>query len=171
MGGTSTVALIGAECTGKSTLAWALSETLRGFVVSEALREFVDWHRRPPRQDEQLGIFRRQLGRERRARQLGVSWAIYDPAAAMTAVYSQAYFGDSSLLAMARAHLEDADRVLWCRPDLPWVPDAGQRDGPRMRQVVDDLLAEFITALPAAPYEIRGVTPQERLDAALLALG
>lgn len=56
-----TVALLGAESTGKTTLAHRLREVLaaeghRVAVVAEYLREFCDTHGRTPRPEEQAGI-------------------------------------------------------------------------------------------------------------------
>jgi nicotinamide riboside kinase len=165
------IALIGAESTGKSTLATALSAHLGAVVVPEVLREFVSWHGRPPGRWEQLAIFRRQLGRELRARELGGNWVVCDPSAAMTSIYSQAYFADHSLHPAARTLLDGCYRVLWCRPDIPWSADAGQRDGPGMREQVDAILANFVSTLKVSPGQIHGATPQVRLASALRALG
>lgn len=165
------IAILGAESTGKSTLARDLHTTLGGVLVHEVLREFVTWHQRPPGQSEQLAIYRRQLGREVRARALSTSWVICDPSAAMTAIYSQTYFADTSLQSNARLLLSQAHRVLWCRPDIPWAADCGQRDGPGMRNLVDSALADFVGALTVLPSQVTGSTPQQRLTSALNALG
>ncbi len=55
------IALLGAESTGKTTLAHALALELRALgrravVVGEYLREFCDLQRRTPRADEQAAI-------------------------------------------------------------------------------------------------------------------
>ena len=50
------IGLIGAECTGKSSLAHALADELPAVVAPEYLRGFVDQHGRTPRQDEQYLI-------------------------------------------------------------------------------------------------------------------
>ncbi len=60
------VAIVGAESTGKSTLALALRDTLaadgtRVACVSEALRDFCDAHARTPRRHEQAGIAAEQV--------------------------------------------------------------------------------------------------------------
>lgn len=164
------IAILGAEGTGKSTLAEALGTHLGGVVVREVLRDFVTWHGRPPRQSEQLAIFRRQLGRELRACELSRSWVVCDPSAAMTALYSQAYFADQSLQPAARTLLDLAHRVLWCRPDIPWVADTGQRDGPAIRDDVDAILADFVRTLRVPPVQITGTSPQLRLNTALTAV-
>ncbi len=128
------VGLIGGECTGKSVLAAALAESLPACVASEQVRAFVQAEGRPPRQDEQAGILRAQAEQERSAQQsCALPWLVGDPAPFMTAVYSLVYFDDPSLLDDAVAHLAGYDLVLWCAADIPWIADAGMRDGPEFR--------------------------------------
>ena len=62
------IALLGAESTGKTTLASALAERLAAdghvaVVVPEYLREFCDRQQRTPRHDEQQGIAAEQTRR------------------------------------------------------------------------------------------------------------
>jgi nicotinamide riboside kinase len=71
-------------------------------------------------------------------------WVIADPLPLMTAVYSIVYFDDDSLL---EAGIKDAatyDVVLWCAPDIPWVPEEGMRDGIDFRDRTDRVIAEHV---------------------------
>src|SRR5205814_1247680 len=52
------IAILGAESSGKSTLAAALAEHYNTVWVPEFLREFVDTHQRVPREEDQYGIGR-----------------------------------------------------------------------------------------------------------------
>lgn len=143
------IGLMGGECTGKSTLAADLADELRRVlgcpvhVVPEALRAFVASHGRPPLADEQPGIMGDQRTAEDRLGRAG-GVVIGDPATMMTAVYSVMYFDDPGLLAQAAADAGRYDLLLWCRPDLPWRAEPGQRDGPDDRQRADDLIARAI---------------------------
>jgi nicotinamide riboside kinase len=58
------ICLIGAECTGKTTLAQALAERMDGLWVPEYLRAFTDANGRTPGQHEQLDILREQMRQE-----------------------------------------------------------------------------------------------------------
>jgi nicotinamide riboside kinase len=145
------IGLIGGECTGKSTIAAMLAERLPGSVASEVLREFVAKRGRVPRMEEQRQVMLDQVAREEAlAVEVGGTSAggrhvvIGDPAPAMTALYSDVYYGDDSLLGDAVQHAGRYDLVLWCRPDLPWVPDPGQRDGPEYRTLVDERIDRFV---------------------------
>jgi nicotinamide riboside kinase len=62
------IAIVGAESTGKTTLAGELQAALQHdgrsvALVGEYLREFCDQHARTPRIDEQAGIAQEQTRR------------------------------------------------------------------------------------------------------------
>ena len=61
------IAIIGAECVGKTELAQRLAEWLPGLWIPEYLREFCDRLRRTPRLDEQMLILAEQQAREGQA--------------------------------------------------------------------------------------------------------
>ena len=168
------VGLIGGECTGKSTLARAISEHKGAVIVPEFLREFVDTNGRPPNQAEQIGIMHQQMSAEDYARHqnLGPGMVVCDPAAMMTAAYSIAYFNDHTLIDEAVAHALDYGLIIWCGTDIPWEPDGDQRDGPAFRESVDlilaDLVAKVLVPAGATVHRIDG--PLEQRMAALRAL-
>ena len=145
------IGLIGGECTGKSTMAAMLAERLSGSVASEVLREFVATQGRAPRREEQRQVMLDQIAREESVMGAmigqsanGVRVVIGDPAPAMTALYSHVYYDDNSLLVSAVQHTGNYDLILWCRADIPWVPDPGQRDGPEYRALVDARIGLFV---------------------------
>ena len=130
------VAILGAESSGKSTLAAALAAHYRTVWVPEYLREFVDARQRVPRPDEQLFIARTQLERETRACALATRYLFCDTTPLMTAIYSQLYFNavDPALAALVRA--SNYQLTLVAAPDGPWVADGLQRESEAMRQCV-----------------------------------
>lgn len=143
--------LIGAECTGKSSIAAALAEELGAIHVPEALRTFVETRGRVPEDLDQAGIMSEQRASVLMARMDHPDALIVcDPLPLMTAIYSLAYFDDSTLLAEAINDARTYDVIWWCRPDLPWIPDGDQRDGEDRRSQVDSLIAQTVreTGLP-----------------------
>ena len=161
--------LLGGESTGKTTLALALSDALPGFVAEEYLRDFVRDFGRVPTLADQEGIFLTQQMTvrtvERAAEYAETPWVIADPLPLMTAVYSIVYFDDDSLL---DAGIEDAstyDVVLWCAPDIPWVPEEGMRDGVDFRDRADLVIAERIA--PVLPLLRISGTPLDRVTLSL----
>ena len=167
------LALVGAECSGKTTLATALARELPAHYVPEVLREFVDSTGRSPTKHEQHMIMAGQINAERVAYQQaaisGVPWVCADPCPLMTAVYSIEYFNDESLLPPAVRHQQTYDLTLWCDVDLPWVPDGAQRDGPQRRLSVDRVIASVVADFDLSVVRVHG-GPDERLCAALAAV-
>ena len=164
------IALLGAESTGKTTLAFALRDALAAqvrsaVVVPEYLREFCDRHQRTPRQDEQAAIAAGQTRRIDVAAQAH-DLVIADTSALMIAVYSDQVFGDTSLYPDAeRAHAR-CDLTLLTALDLPWRADGLQRDGAHVRGPVDARVRAALARAGAAYSVVFGVGPA-RLEAAL----
>jgi len=172
MGSAFVIALLGAESTGKTTLAGELQAALttpgrRVGLVAEYLREFCEQTGRTPRQDEQRGIAHEQTRRIAEAA-AAHDIVIADTTALMIAVYSDQVFGDTSLYAEASAAHAACQLTLLTALDLPWLPDI-LRDGPHVRDPVD---AKVRTALGAAglPYAIVAGQGAARLQAALSAI-
>lgn len=162
------VALLGAECTGKSTLAEALAARFSAGLVTEYLREWCDTQGRTPQQHEQAHIAAEQARRiDAAARAHALVFC--DTTPLITALCSQHYFHDDSLLAGAVAFQRGCDLTLLCAPDLPWQPDGIQRDGPGVRAAFDARLREALTAHALPWVDIQG-NDIARLDRALAAL-
>ena len=167
------IALLGAESTGKSQLALALSARLEqsGLTVhrvDEYLREWCDAHQRTPRQDEQLHIVETQIARVLAAPADAV--VIADTTPLMTAVYSQMLFNDDSLNALAMAHQAVYDVTLLTGLDVPWVSDGLQRDGPHVREPVDAAVRHML-GLSDSHYQVVYGTGEQRLNNALFCIG
>jgi nicotinamide riboside kinase len=168
------IAIVGAESTGKTSLAVALRARLaagaglRVALVGEVLREWCDAHGRTPAAHEQRAIAEEQ---HRRIEAAAVAHEIVvsDTTALMTSVYSQHCFGDRSLEPFAVHAHRSVTATLLMAIDLPWQADGFQRDGEHVREPVDALLRELLcgNALPFAVIAGRG---EQRLEQALLAL-
>jgi nicotinamide riboside kinase len=138
------IALLGAECTGKSALAQALAQHLQSLgtdavAVDEYLREWCEQHQRTPQVDEQAHIAATQSQRIAAA-SAKHRVVVADTTAMMTAVYSEYVFADTSLYAQALAAQKSMDVTLLTGLDMPWLADGIQRDGPHARDPVDALL-------------------------------
>ena len=138
------IALLGAESTGKTTLAHDLHRCLQEqghhvALVEEALRDFCMRLGRTPRADEQADIARMQSERIAEAAR-SHELVIADTTSMMVAVYSRLLFDDGSLLGAAVAAQKRHRLTLLMALDLPWVADAGIRDGAHVREPVDTLL-------------------------------
>jgi nicotinamide riboside kinase len=142
------IALLGAESTGKTTLARALHKTLQAqghhvALVEEELRAFCLRNGRTPRHDEQADIARTQSLRVAEAARTH-ELVVADTTSMMVAVYNQLLFSDASLLPAAVAEQVHHRVTLLMALDLPWVPDPGIRDGAHVREPVDTMLRDAL---------------------------
>jgi len=155
------VALLGAECTGKSTLAHALAAHFKAGLVAEYLREWCATHGRTPQRHEQAHIAQVQATRIAAAAREH-ELVICDTTPLITALFSEHYFGDASLTAQALDFQRRCALNLVCDPDLPWQADGFLRDGPQARTDVDTRLRAVLgdAGLPYA--DIDGDWPQRQ---------
>ncbi|MEJ6023799.1 ATP-binding protein [Ramlibacter sp. PS4R-6] len=167
------VALLGAESTGKTTLARELAahfsaQGRKAVAVPEALRDWCAAQGRTPRPEEQLGIAREQ---ERRVDEalLTHDVVIADTTAVMVAIYSAMLFEDGSLYRFAVERQRGYDVTLLTGLDLPWVADGLQRDGPHVREPVDALVRDML-GQAAIPYRVVYGEGPQRLENALVAI-
>ena len=167
------VTLLGAESTGKSTLAVDLGAALaargaRVATVPEVLREFCDREGRTPRRDEQPGIAAAQARRIADAA-AGAEIVVADTSGLMVAVYSDLVFGDTSLYAAAEAEQRGYDLTLLAALDLPWQADGFMRDGAHVREPVDRKIRAALARAGVAFEPVAG-RGRARRDAALAAV-
>ena len=167
------IAIVGAESTGKTTLAADLAEALteqghRVAQVGEYLREFCIQHARTPRRDEQAAIAAEQTQRIEAAAATH-DIVLADTSAVMPAVYREIVFGDRSLYAEAEATQRRYALTLLTALDLPWVADGLQRDGAHVREPVTTLVRASL-ARAGVSYSVVGGMGTARRDAALAAI-
>lgn len=147
------IALLGAECTGKTQLTRALVKALNdpagtAVGVAEVLRTWCNTNTRAPQQHEQWAIAQQQALHCAQAPDRG--YVIADTTPLVTAIYSDLLFQDRSLYPFALQHQSQYDLTLVMGLDLPWVADGIQRDGPAMRSRFDARLREVLAEQPLA---------------------
>jgi len=168
------IALVGAESTGKTALASAVSERmaaatgLRCSWVPEVLRSWCEDHGRTPQQHEQAAIATAQAAAIDSATQ-DHDLVLCDTTPLMIAVYSEMVFGDTSLYPMACAWQQRCDLTLLTALDLPWIADGLQRDGPHVREPVDALLRRQLIA-QRLRWSLVGGQGEARIEAAIDAI-
>jgi len=164
------ICLLGAECTGKTSLSQALAAALPAVWVPEYLRLFCDQQSRTPYPEEQSHIAAQQQVFETaalaQARAQGLDWVVCDTAPLLTAVYSEYVFGDKSLYPMARIAQQRYALTLFLQPDFAWQADGMQRDGEHARTAVHDLL-EREMARHTGPWRALTGNPAQRLSQTL----
>lgn len=172
------IALLGAESSGKSSLAQALVAEIQAIEgappvvwIPEALRLWCQARGRTPQAHEQAEVLQLHHAQMTEARQQAGphGWLLADTTPLMTAVYSQHYFSDASLCASARQAQRGFDITLLMGLDLPWQPDGPWRDGPATQQAVDTLLRAQL-AQADLPYTTTYGSGARRVQAALQAV-
>ncbi len=154
------VAILGAESSGKSTLAAALAAHYDTLWVPEYLREFVETENRVPREEDQVGIARTQLANEDTAAALASRFLFCDTTPMMTALYSRWYWGrvDAQLALLERHH--DYAYTIVTAPDSPWEADGLQRESEAVRQTIHEQVLQMLGER-AIPYLlVTGSLPQ-----------
>ena len=165
MSGVLRVAILGAESSGKSTLAAALATHYGTLWVPEYLREFVASNARVPVEGDQFGIARTQREREDAAAQTASSLLFCDTTPLMTAVYSRWYWGrvDAQLALLERHH--DYAFTIVAAPDSPWEADGLQRESAAVRQAVHELVLQALAERGLPYLLVTGSLPQRMLQA------
>ncbi|NVO06689.1 MAG: ATP-binding protein [Rhodoferax sp.] len=166
------IAILGAECTGKTRLAQALVSALKPHHphvswVSEYLRAWCDAHGRTPRADEQAHIAQVQMQRIQAAP--AADLVLCDTTPLMTALYSELLLGDPYLLAGALQTQKAFGLTLVTGLDLPWVADGIQRDGEAVRTRADQRLRTLLQQHGIA-YSLVYGTGEARTQCALQAI-
>ena len=167
------ICLIGAECTGKTTLAQNLAQELSGLWVPERLRLFCDTLGRTPFEHEQIDILEQQARDEittlEEATRQHKPYVFCDTAPLLTAVYSEFVFGDTSLYPRARALHARYTMTLVLEPDLPWIADGLQRDGPHAQRPIHAKIVQELCGMGVQPYIVAG-SGKSRTDSARAAV-
>ena len=140
------IAVVGPECTGKTTLCRDLAAHYVTTWAPEYLREWVDEH---PGSDPLVGyadtveIATRHAAREDERAAAASRVVFFDTDALMSQIYSAWYFGrvHADLAALAKARRPD--HTLLLAPDVPWIAD-GQRDLPEGREAMFQLLEDAL---------------------------
>jgi len=163
------IVVTGAESTGKTTLAKALSGYYGEPWTPEFVREFVKTQGVSPAKDDLDPIARGQLTQEdlgaRQARRI----VFHDTNLLSSIIYANAYF-DTVLDWVNDAFLSrDYTLYLFCQPDFPWVEEPGQRESPDARERFHRLFRESLERLELPFVEIAG-DPAARLAAAIRAI-
>lgn len=172
-----TIALLGGESSGKTTLAQALHRQLQDVLhipsalVPEQLRHWCEAMGRAPRAEEQAARADEQTCQiEAAGRQPGVRIVIADTTALVVAAYSELYFNDHSLYPAALAQQRRYELTLLMGLDLPWVADGLFRDSPAVREATDAVLRRELQGA-GIPFQTVYGQGDARLQQALRSIG
>jgi nicotinamide riboside kinase len=142
------ICIIGAESTGKTTLAQLLAERFTSPWVPEYLRRFCDERERTPLQQEQTLIMEMQVANETRsvrdADRSHAPFVFCDTAPILTAIYSEYFFADTTLIERALQLHKRYTLTLLLDNDIDWYADGIQRDGPHVRVPIAHMIEQLL---------------------------
>jgi HTH-type transcriptional repressor of NAD biosynthesis genes len=132
------VAVIGAESTGKTTLARNLAEHYKTVWVPEYAREYLDNKNAHCELSDIPHIAKGQMESESRLARRSNRVMFCDTDLMTTTVWSDHYFGQCPEWIKQAADEHNYDLCLLTDIDVPWIADP-QRDRPHMRDYFHDL--------------------------------
>lgn len=145
------IVLTGAESTGKSTLAQALSGYYGEPWTVEYVRHYVDQLDRALDESDLEPIAIGQLAQEDCYLDKVKRLILHDTNILSSIIYANYYFGRSIEWVNDDFLSRQYDLYLLCLPDIPWVPDAGQRESPQTRAKLHQYFKESLDRLQL-PY-------------------
>lgn len=135
------IVLTGAECTGKSTLAQALSEHYGEPWTVEYVRNYVETIDHELTLEDLPQITAGQIATEDAGCEKAQDFVIHDTNLLSSIIYANHYYGDTGDALNAAFAQRDYTLYLLCSPTgIEWEADPGQRDSPAAR---DELQTKF----------------------------
>ena len=167
------VCLVGAESTGKTTLAAALAAHYGTAWVPEYGRDYSEVKLTRGEYDtwtsaEFTQIAAEQCRREDEAASASNGLLICDTDAFATSIWHRRYLGERSLVVEALADSYRPDLYLLTDVSIPFVQD-GTRDGEQIREWMHNTFVAELAA-QGRPYSTIAGTPDERLTRAVAAI-
>lgn len=150
------IVITGAESTGKTTLATALSGYYGEPWTSEYVRDYVDDIQRQLKEADLEDIARGQINQEDTGLEKSNRLVFHDTNLLSSIIYAKHYF-DVSIDWINNAFVErDYALYLLCLPDIPWVADDGQRESPETRDTLHHTFKETLDHLKLPYIEVSG---------------
>lgn len=170
-----TVALLGGESSGKTTLSQALTHHLNTqgvptTLVPEHLRAWCEREGRAPLAHEQAAIAEEQSRSIEAAARSGAQVVVADTSALVVSAYSELVFNDTSLHGPSLAQQDRIKLTLLMGLDLPWQADEPNRGSQAARAGIDAVLRRELQAA-GIPFQTVYGPADARLRHALRAVG
>jgi len=149
------ICILGAESTGKTTLARQLAEHFSTTWSPEFAREYLEKKKTPCTLDDIPLIAREQVTAEDRAARQADRFLFCDTDLLVTSLWSEFYFDKVPAEVAAMERHRCYALYLLTAPDLAWVHD-GLRDAPQKREWFHNRFNQELSARGAGFVEIAG---------------
>ncbi|MFC1859834.1 AAA family ATPase [Thermodesulfobacteriota bacterium] len=164
------VVIIGAECTGKTTLARLLAKHYGTVWLPEYGREYIQNKQSDPEPEDIPNIARRHLANEDALVREADRLIICDTDMIVTSVLSEYYFEKCPEWIKRASYERRYDLYLLTDTDIPWQADPFQREGPHIRGMLHKRFFEELKnrkvpfVLISGPLEKRIKTAAAAID-------
>ena len=155
------ICVIGAECTGKSTLSKALAEHYSTNWVPEYARTYLEKLRRPYNQDDLLKIANGQIRIEDEWIRDSNRLVIMDTNLLVIKVWSEHKYGVCDPGIILQHEQRHYDHYLLTDIDIPWENDP-QREHPQLREHFGNLYHQLIK-ITGVPFTLISGAAEERM--------
>jgi nicotinamide riboside kinase len=164
------IVLTGAECTGKSTLATALSGYYGEPWTAEFVRQYVDNLDRELKREDLEAIAQGQLRQEDGPLDRANRLIIHDTNLLSSILYANHYFGEQLNWVNDTFLSRDYTLYLLCSPEgIEWKDDPGQRDSPEARDALHEKFKQSLQRLQLSYQTLQGCK-EARFGEAVLAI-
>ncbi len=154
------IVLTGAECTGKSTLAQALSCHYGEPWTTEFVRGYVDQLDRELIQADLEEIFCGQIAAEDAGWAKSKRFVIHDTNLLSSIIYAKHYFETTFDWANEAFLKRNYTLYLLCSPDgIEWKDDPGQRDSPSARKELHLMYKKSLDKYKLPYFQLSGDRP------------
>lgn len=164
------VVLTGAECTGKTSLAAALSGYYGEPWTAEYVRQYVQNLDRELTREDLDPIAEGQLAAEDHALELANRLILHDTNLLSSILYANHYFGEQLDWANECFLSRDYALYLLCSPEgIEWQADPGQRESAAARAELQEIFKDSLRRLDLPYVELTG-NQETRFGEAVLAI-
>lgn len=162
------IVLTGAECTGKTSLASALSGYYGEPWTGEFVRSYVEEIDRELRREDLEPIARGQIKQEDRPLALADRLIIHDTNLLSSILYANHYFGEQLNWVNDTFLSRNYTHYLLCSPEgIEWEDEPGQRDSPEARDQLHGIFKQSLQWLQLPYTTLRGSQDQRFGEAVL----
>ncbi len=163
------VVVVGAESTGKTTLAQGLAKHYDTVWLPEYGREYIDKKKSGPEPEDFPEIARGHLEREDASMRQANRILIYDTDLIVTYILSDYYLGTCQDWIIDESHKRRGDLYLLTDTDIPWEADTDQREGPEIRELLHQRFRQELSTRKI-PYVMVSGSVEERMKTATRAI-
>ena len=128
------IAIIGPECTGKTTLAQSLAQHFQTIWIPEYAREYVLNLNQPYNYNDVVHIAQKQKSQICQEYELANRFVFFDTELIITKVWFDIVFKDKPEWIENAIATSGFDMYLLCNTELIWEPDVVRENGGEMRE-------------------------------------